>query len=207
MPADRFEASAQAAGTAANTLRALAYWSAWAQLRYGRDLDAGAVPEAVAVQFILDHLARPEGDGWPHLLPPALDAALVAVRVKAQPGPLSYNTVRHRLAVLAKWHALKGWPSPTEVPTLKTLLREAHSLRSGFATEAGRKSVPLGEVMAMTEYRSVGTVMGYFQAGALLNSRATELLADPAPPEASAHQSPDHPATTGSTIENGMKKT
>jgi len=36
--------------------------------------------------------------------------------------------------------------------------------------------VPLGEVMAMTEHRGVGTVMGYFQAGSLLTSRATTLL-------------------------------
>lgn len=55
----------------------------------------------------------------------------------------------------------------------------AHSLRSGFVTEAGRQGVPLGEVMAMTEHRSVGTVMGYFQTGSLLNSRATELLLSP----------------------------
>lgn len=52
----------------------------------------------------------------------------------------------------------------------------AHSLRSGFVTEAGRQGVPLGEVMALTEHRSVGTVMGYFQAGALLSSRASDLL-------------------------------
>jgi len=53
----------------------------------------------------------------------------------------------------------------------------AHSLRSGFVTEAGRQGVALGDVMAMTEHRSVGTVMGYFQAGSLLNSKATNLLA------------------------------
>lgn len=52
----------------------------------------------------------------------------------------------------------------------------AHSLRSGFVTEAGRQGVPLGEVMAMTEHRSVGTVMGYFQAGSLLSSKATQLF-------------------------------
>jgi hypothetical protein len=51
----------------------------------------------------------------------------------------------------------------------------AHSLRSGFVTEAGRQGVALGEVMAMTEHRSVGTVMGYFQAGTLLSSRASAL--------------------------------
>ena len=62
-----------------------------------------------------------------------------------------------------------------------------HSLRSGFVTESGRQGVPLGEVMAMTEHRSVGTVMGYFQAGALLSSRVSELLSSsirtPDPPE------------------------
>lgn len=62
-----------------------------------------------------------------------------------------------------------------------------HSLRSGFVTEAGRQGVPLGEVMAMTEHRGVGTVMGYFQAGSLLTSRAASLLTAPSPsPDASS---------------------
>ena len=325
-----------AAGTAANTVRsyrsALSYWSAWLQLRYGQTLGATPLPSTVAVQFVLDHLARPLDDGsWSQLLPAAVDAALVAARVKAKAGPLAFNTVSHRLAVLGKWHRLHGWDNPTEAPALKTLLREArkaqvrqgmavrkktaavreplqallatctdgvrgvrdrallllawsgggrrrsevvglqvsdvrrldadtwlyalgttktdtggtrrekplrgpaaqalsawlaaapaqtgplfrrlykggkvgtkglsadqvarivqrraklaglegdwaaHSLRSGFVTEAGRQGVPLGEVMAMTEHRSVGTVMGYFQAGSLLSSRATELLSE-----------------------------
>jgi len=324
-----------AAGTAANTVRsyrsALAYWSAWLQLRYGQVLGDSPLPLAVAVQFVLDHLARPLEDGtWAHLLPPAIDATLVAARVKAKLGPLAFNTVSHRLAVLGKWHRINEWDSPTEASTLKTLLREArkaqsrqglavrkktalvleplqallatcsdgvrgvrdrallllawsgggrrrsevvglqvsdvrrldadtwlyalgstktdtggirrekplrgvaaqalsawldaapaasgplfrrlykggkvgtqalsadqvarivqrraqlaglegdwaaHSLRSGFVTEAGRQGVALGDVMAMTEHRSVGTVMGYFQAGSLLNSKATNLLA------------------------------
>ncbi|EJL07419.1 phage integrase [Pseudomonas chlororaphis subsp. aureofaciens 30-84] len=38
--------------------------------------------------------------------------------------------------------------------------------------------MPLGEVMVMTEHRSVTTVMGYFQAGSLMSSRATCLLED-----------------------------
>ena len=321
------------AGIAANTVRsyrsALAYWAGWLRLRYGRGLEGGALPEAVAVQFIVDHLARPQDGGWVQLLPPALDTALVASGVKAKPGALSYNTVRHRLAVLAKWHDLKHWPNPTDSAAVKTLLREArkaqsrqgvsvrkktaavrepleamlatctdgvrgirdrallllawsgggrrrsevvglqigdvrpldaetwlyalgatkteaegarrelplrgpaalaltqwlaaapadtgplfrrmykggrvsslglsgdqvarivkrraelaelpgdwaaHSLRSGFVSEAGRQGVPLGEVMAMTEHRSIPTVMGYFQTGALLNSRACTLL-------------------------------
>ncbi|MGO4004104.1 site-specific integrase [Pseudomonas fluorescens] len=327
-----------AAGTAANTVRsyrsALAYWSAWLQLRYGQVLGGAPLPTTVAVQFILDHLARPLADGgWTHLLPPGIDAALVKARIKSNPGALAYNTVSHRLAVLGKWHRINGWDSPSDAPALKTLLREArkaqtrqgvavrkktaivleplqallatcsdgvrgvrdrallllawsgggrrrsevvglqvgdvrqldtdtwlyalgvtktdatgnrrekplrgpaaqalaawldaaptesgplfrrmhkggkvgtiglsadqvarivqrraklagldgdwaaHSLRSGFVTEAGRQGVPLGEVMAMTEHRSVATVMGYFQAGSLLSSRVTELLIEPA---------------------------
>jgi hypothetical protein len=52
----------------------------------------------------------------------------------------------------------------------------AHRLRSGFVTEAGRQGVPLGEVMATTEHRGVSTVMGYFQTGSLVTSRASTLL-------------------------------
>lgn len=325
------------AGTAVNTVRsyrsALAYWSAWLKLRYGRALGDAPLPATVALQFVLDHLTRPLADGrWTHLLPTSIDAALVAAGVKAQLGPLAASTVSHRLAVLGKWHQSNGWESPTEAKALKTLLRDArkaqarhgvsvrkktalvieplqallatctdgvrglrdralllltwsgggrrrsevvrlqvtdvrrldadtwlyalgstktdtsgtrrekplrgpaaqaltawlvaapatagplfrrlykggkvgtsglspdqvarivqrraklaglegdwaaHSLRSGFVTEAGRQGVPLGEVMAMTEHRSVGTVMGYFQAGALLDSKATQLLQAP----------------------------
>ena len=327
-------AAFMAAGTATNTVRsyrsALTYWSAWLQLRYGHVLGDAPLPATVAVQFVLDHLARPLADGtWAHLLPPAVDAALVTARVKGGLGALAFNTVSHRLSVLGKWHRLNSWDNPCEESALKTLLRDArkaqsrqgvtvrkktaivleplqallatcsdgvrgvrdrallllawsgggrrrsevvglqvgdvrqldadtwlyalgttktntggvrrekplrgpaaqalaawlaaapadsgplfrrlykgdkvgttalsadqvarivqrraqlagldgdwaaHSLRSGFVTEAGRQGVPLGEVMAMTEHRSVTTVIGYFQAGALLDSRASQLL-------------------------------
>ena len=67
----------------------------------------------------------------------------------------------------------------------------AHSLRSGFVTEAGRQGVPLGEVMALTEHRGVATVMGYFQAGTLLSSRGTDLLGTA--PKAGAPELPPKP--------------
>jgi integrase len=52
----------------------------------------------------------------------------------------------------------------------------AHSLRSGFVTEAGKQDISLGETMAMTGHRSVQTVMGYYQSGELSTSRAARLL-------------------------------
>lgn len=323
-----------AAGTAANTVRsyrsALTYWEAWLRSRMSLELAGGPVPQAAVVVFITDHLARPAGAGkWAHELPPELDEALVATGIKAKPGALAFSTVRHRLAVLAKWHQLKGWPNPCDEAQIRALMREAHkaqtrngvaqrkktavlkeplqamldtctdgirgvrdrallllawsgggrrrsevvglnvedlrklnddtwmyalgttktdtggvrrekplrgpaataigawlqdakiesgplfrrlfkgggvscdglvaeqvsrivkrraalaglegdwgghSLRSGFVTEAGRQGVALGDVMAMTEHRSVNTVMGYFQAGSLLTSRASDLL-------------------------------
>jgi integrase len=51
----------------------------------------------------------------------------------------------------------------------------AHSLRSGFVTEAGRKAKPLGDVMAMTTHKNVGTVMRYYQAGNVSNNSASNL--------------------------------
>ncbi|MFO1503067.1 MAG: site-specific integrase [Steroidobacteraceae bacterium] len=52
----------------------------------------------------------------------------------------------------------------------------AHSLRSGFVTEAGRQNVPMGEAMAMTGHRSTTTFLRYFQAGSIRNSRAVQML-------------------------------
>ncbi|WP_235871589.1 site-specific integrase [Pseudoxanthomonas winnipegensis] len=52
----------------------------------------------------------------------------------------------------------------------------AHSLRSGFVAEAGKQGVPLPAVMAMTEHRSVASVIGYFQAGAAEDNPAARLL-------------------------------
>lgn len=50
----------------------------------------------------------------------------------------------------------------------------AHSLRSGFVTEAAQQKIPLPETMAMTGHRSVASVLGYFRASG--SSRAATLL-------------------------------
>lgn len=52
----------------------------------------------------------------------------------------------------------------------------AHSLRSGFVTEAGKQGVSLPAVMAMTEHRSVASVIGYFQSGQAEDNPAARLL-------------------------------
>jgi integrase len=56
-----------------------------------------------------------------------------------------------------------------------------HSLRSGFVTEAGRQGVPLPAVMAMTDHRTMGTVLGYFQTGAATINPAASLLGESGP--------------------------
>ena len=52
----------------------------------------------------------------------------------------------------------------------------AHSLRSGFVTEAGRQAVPLKEAMALTGHRSLTTFLRYYQSGAVQSSAAADLL-------------------------------
>lgn len=58
-------------------------------------------------------------------------------------------------------------------------LFSAHSLRSGFVTEAAAQNVPLADTMALTGHRSVASVLGYFRpsgtspAASLLNPRPT----------------------------------
>lgn len=51
----------------------------------------------------------------------------------------------------------------------------AHSLRSGFVTESGKKGKPIGDVMAMTGHRSMKEVMRYYQSGDIMNN-STALL-------------------------------
>lgn len=52
----------------------------------------------------------------------------------------------------------------------------AHSLRSGFVTEAASQNIPLADTMAMTGHRSVASVLGYFRSSGA--SQAARLLGD-----------------------------
>ncbi len=52
----------------------------------------------------------------------------------------------------------------------------AHSLRSGFVTEAARQNVPLGETMALTGHASAASLLGYFRAAEASRSAGATLL-------------------------------
>lgn len=54
----------------------------------------------------------------------------------------------------------------------------AHSLRSGFLTEAGRRGVPLKTAMDLSGHASAATAMGYMRAGELASEPAARLLDD-----------------------------
>jgi integrase len=51
----------------------------------------------------------------------------------------------------------------------------AHSLRSGFVTEAGRRGKPIGDIMALTGHKTIKQLMEYYQCGAILNNSAAYL--------------------------------
>ncbi|WP_240196384.1 MULTISPECIES: site-specific integrase [Stenotrophomonas] len=51
-----------------------------------------------------------------------------------------------------------------------------HSLRSGFVTEGARQGVALPALMAMTDHRSVASVIGYYQHGRVAENPAAHLL-------------------------------
>jgi integrase len=52
----------------------------------------------------------------------------------------------------------------------------AHSLRSGFVTEAGRRRMDTADAMAMTGHRNYETFMGYYRAEDPLNREASRML-------------------------------
>ena len=132
-------------GTPANTVRSYAaayrYLQAWYGLRFAGDLSDGPMPLEAAIQFILDHLPRRDGDNLKAVeLPRAVDNALVRLGVKKTPGPLKTNTVVHRLSVLGKYHRLRGWDSPTDDARYRTVLRSARNTQVNAGELVTRKT-------------------------------------------------------------------
>lgn len=152
-----------AAGTSSNTLRsyasAMRYWAAWFNLRYGQELD-GPVSVAAAIQFTVDHLERVTDSGdLRHELPRAVDERLVQLQVKAKPGPLTLGTVRHRLAVLSRWHRLhQGWENPLHDHRVKALLTRARVAQSERGVAVKKKTAAtLDPLQAMVATCTDGT--------------------------------------------------
>jgi len=118
-------AEAAAANTTRSYASALRYWAGWHTARYEIEL-ALPVPEAIVLQFVVDHLVRRTADGelaWE--LPSAVDQALVAAGLKAKLGAWTLSTVRHRVAVLSTAHRLKQLANPCEQPAIRTVLSRA----------------------------------------------------------------------------------
>lgn len=118
-------AEAAAENTTRSYASALRYWAGWHLARYGVELTL-PVPEAVVLQFVVDHVVRRNAEGdlaWE--LPPHVDAMLVSSGLKSKPGPWTLSTVRHRVAVLSTAHRLKQQPNPCEQPAIRTVLSRA----------------------------------------------------------------------------------
>ena len=98
-------------GESANTLAsyrsALRYWAAWHQMRYSNPILL-PVPVTSILQFIVDHAQRITEKGLISELPLLIDIGLVNAGYKGKLGPLSHNTLVHRIAVLSKAHQLRG---------------------------------------------------------------------------------------------------
>ncbi|ADP20023.1 MULTISPECIES: site-specific integrase [Achromobacter] len=143
-------------GSSANTLAsyraAIQYWAAWHQLRLGHPF-ALPVPVKTVLQFIADHVEHTtDQDTLVHDLPPEVDAALIAARVKRFPGPFKLATVRHRLAVLSEAHETQGLPNPCRTRAVQIVMERTRSAYTKRGVRPARKDAitkqPLEELLA-----------------------------------------------------------
>lgn len=110
---------------------ALRYWAAWYGIRYGEQISL-PLPATCVLQFIVDHAQRTTPKGLVHELPAEIDAALVEAGYKGKPGPMSHNTLVHRLAVLSKAHQIREVKNPCQDAKVRELLsrtRKAYAKR------------------------------------------------------------------------------
>lgn len=79
----------------------------------------------------------------------------------------SHSISNKQVARIVKLRIEKAGYNPSEYT--------AHSLRSGFVTESGKRGKPIGDIMAMTGHRSLKEVMRYYKSGDILNNSAAYL--------------------------------
>jgi integrase len=108
----------------------------------------------------------------------ALEAWLkVLLEYRITQGPLFRRILHDRLLEPLKDSAVRTIIQRRALMSEQPLGKlSAHSLRSGFVTEAARFGISLGQTMAMTGHKSVQTVMGYYQSGELSASEAARLF-------------------------------
>ena len=134
------------------------------------------------IYTLLHSKTNQAGVEQPENAKPVLGAAGVALNEWLQISGITVGTIFRRIR---KGDHLGEALSPAAV---RTIVKErcalagiegdfsAHSLRSGFVTEAGRQNVPLAETMGLTGHQSVATVLGYFRSESTLSSRAARLF-------------------------------
>jgi integrase len=145
--------------TVASYRAAIQYWAAWHAARLATAFTL-PVPVRAVVQFIVDHVEHATPEGLAHDLPPEVDAALVAARVKARPGPLSLATVRHRLAVLSEAHETKRLPNPCRSRAVQTLLSKTRIAYARRGVRPAKKPAltrePLEQLLATCDASLIG---------------------------------------------------
>ncbi|WP_454723427.1 site-specific integrase [Delftia acidovorans] len=110
---------------------AMRYWAAWHALRFERQMQLPLDVPCV-LQFIIDHAQRQTGAGLASEMPEHMDRALVEAGYKAREGPLSHNTLVHRMAVLSKAHQVHGLANPCQDGAVRELMsrtRKAYARR------------------------------------------------------------------------------
>lgn len=134
----------EAQNTRMSYAAALNYWDAWHALRFGSVI-ALPVPASTVLQFLVDHVQRHTENGLVHDLPPAVDEALVRMRVKRKLGPMALNTVMHRIAVLSKAHSLHNRPNPCQTPEVREVLSRTRSAYAKRGSAPARKAALVRE--------------------------------------------------------------
>jgi hypothetical protein len=117
----------------------------------------------------------------PHADKPLLGAAAVALTGWLEATGVTSGAIFRRIRKTKAVEPLSGqavWLIVKRRAKLAGLEGDfgAHSLRSGYVTEAGRQNVPMAEALALTGHRSLATFLGYFQTGAVQNTQAANLL-------------------------------
>ena len=140
------------------------------------------VGEAEYLYTLVHSKANQSGTDRPENHKPVLGAAGQALKNWLDASAITQGLIFRRIL---KGGHLGGAMSPAAVRNIvqtRSALAgiegdfSAHSLRSGFVTEAGRQNVSLADTMALTGHQSVPTVLGYFRAEAAILNKGARLL-------------------------------